>query len=234
MATKTYVLDRLGSVVVVKRRSNRHLRITIAMDGEIRVSIPNWAPYQAGIDFAQAKQQWINEQRPATTPLINNQPIGRAHRLVFKADAALSKPRTRIMGNQIIITHPVQLSDKDSIVQQAANKASIKALRQQATNLLIQRGHILSQTHLLPFKDIRIKQLSRRWGSCDQNKAIVLNLYLIQLPWELIDYVILHELTHTKYLNHGPDFWAKLESLSSNARSLKKSLASYRPELLKL
>ena len=49
----------------------------------------------------------------------------------------------------------------------------------------------------------------------------------MQLPDHLIDYVILHELTHTVHKNHGPDFWQKLDEVSGNARGLDKQMRQY-------
>jgi hypothetical protein len=53
----------------------------------------------------------------------------------------------------------------------------------------------------------------------------------MQLPWQLIDYVLLHELTHTTILRHGPDFWRALEAVLPNARVLKKAMREYQPIL---
>lgn len=232
MASKKFELDELGSITVIKSRSNRHLRLTIASGGQVRVSIPTWAPYKAGLDFARTKQGWIMSKKPAIIYLHQNQPIGRAHRLEFKTGTNIDHIKTRITGNTISVSHPLEISYSDLGVQNAALKASVKALRTQAQSLLPQRLAILSSENLLPYKDVQIKQLARRWGSCDQENHIVLNLYLIQLPWELIDYVLLHELTHTVVLNHGPAFWTKLESLIPNAKLLRQKINSFHPAIL--
>ena len=232
MATKTFTIESIGEVAVVKRRGNRNLRLTISADGKVRVSIPSWAPYRAGIDFATSRRDWIYSQLPKETLLKDGQAIGRAHHLKLSAEPELDKPKALLKENQIIINYPASLEPYNELVQRAAILASTRALRKQAESLLPQRLNILSTQHSLPVKDVKIKQLSRRWGSCDQNKSVVLNLFLIQLPWELIDYVILHELTHTKHLDHGPEFWHALESLAPNARQLKKELNRYHPGII--
>ena len=234
MASKIYELEPLGKVTVIKRQSNRHLRITIASSGHIRVSIPTWAPYQAGLDFALSKQAWIVDKLPPTNLLNDGQAIGRAHRLVFKADAMITKPRTRINGNQIIVYYPSTMNFHEPAIQSAANQAAIKALRAQAINLLPQRLKSLAESHGLSYSSVQIKQLTRRWGSCDQNQRIVFNLFLIQMPWELIDYVILHELAHTRHMNHGPEFWKMMTELSPDAKALKKQLTKYHPGIISI
>jgi predicted metal-dependent hydrolase len=73
--------------------------------------------------------------------------------------------------------------------------------------------------------------MKSRWGSCDQHRNIVLNLFLIQLPWEQIDYVLLHELTHTEVLRHGPDFWRAMERVLSDVKQLRKAVRSAQPRV---
>jgi len=53
----------------------------------------------------------------------------------------------------------------------------------------------------------------------------------MQLPWHLIDYVLLHELTHTKVMRHGAPFWKELERHVPRARALRKEIGSYHPIL---
>ena len=232
MASKTYELEPLGNITITKRQKNRHLRLTIGSGGQIRVSIPTWAPYQAGVDFALSKSDWISTKLPPVSLLSEDQAIGRAHRLHFKPVAGMEKTTSRIKDNQIIISYPAHLSFNHQLVQTVAAKAATKALRSQALSLLPQRLDLLSLKHQLPYQSLQIKRLSRRWGSCDQQQRIVLNLYLIQMPWELIDYVILHELTHTKHMNHGSEFWSMLIRLSPEARMLKRRLGQYHPGLV--
>ena len=71
------------------------------------------------------------------------------------------------------------------------------------------------------------KRQKTLWGSCTSRNNINLNINLINLPRDLIDYVIVHELVHTKVKNHGPKFWSMLNGLVDNARALDKKLKGY-------
>lgn len=67
-------------------------------------------------------------------------------------------------------------------------------------------------------------------GSCSSSRDISLSYYLMLLPAHLMDYVILHELAHTREMNHGPEFWRLLDSLTDHrAKALRKELQTYRP-----
>ena len=233
MASKIFQLPDVGVVKIAKRKSRRNLRLSISPAGEVKVSIPAWAPYSAGVDFAKTKKDWIIKQLPKSQLLMPDQMIGKAHRLTFIPVNENGLPiKTLIKDNQIRVFYPNDLHYSQKSVQASANAAAIRALRKQAESLLPKRVDQLAQTHGMEYKDVKIKRLTRRWGSCDRSKHIVLNLFLIQLPWELIDYVILHELAHTKHLNHGPDFWSTLEGLEADARGLRRQIRNYRPEII--
>ena len=230
MAHKKFELNENQTVTIYKRRSSRNLRLTVAPDGQIRVSIPAWAPYRAGLEFAKKRQDWISSQVRPRQDLMNGQAIGKAHRLRFIA-ADITVCRARIKSSEIVITHPSSLSSDSQEVQEIARKACVRALRQQAHLLLPQRLATLAERYGFQYKSVIIKQLRSRWGSCDSHANIVLNLYLMQLPWESIDYVLLHELTHTKILHHGPLFWGAMEEVIPNVKQRRKAMLDFQPVL---
>jgi predicted metal-dependent hydrolase len=83
----------------------------------------------------------------------------------------------------------------------------------------------LAVRHGFNYRGVSIRKQRSRWGSCSRDNRISLNLQLMILPDRLRDYVLLHELLHTRIKHHGPEFWAELERLQSDARSLRKELA---------
>jgi predicted metal-dependent hydrolase len=234
MPYKQFDIDPIGSVKIYKRRGSRSLRLTITSTGEARVSIPTWAPYSSGVTFARSKADWIVQHR-AKAPkqiLVDGQAVGKAHHLVLKPSATATSPATRIAGSEVVVTYPSQLSPESTAVQRAAFNAGIRALRSEAERLLDVRLRDVAAHHGYTYKNLAIKKLKGRWGSCDQDKHIVLNLFLMQLPWSLIDYVILHELAHTRVLHHGADFWQEFEEHLPNAKQLRKQIRAYQPSLV--
>lgn len=84
-------------------------------------------------------------------------------------------------------------------------------LRQKAWLHLPQHLYELSVSHKLPFSGLTIRNQRTRWGSCSADKKINLNSKLLFLPKHLVDYVIIHELCHTKFLDHSENFWNLVE-----------------------
>lgn len=231
MPVKKIDIPELGTVCLYKRSGVRTIRLTIGPDGKIRVTLPKWAPYKLGLDFVQARQDWLLTHRPAPQAMLQSgYHIGKAHRLLFIAGNT-SAPRARITANEVIITHPSALAHTDAAVQRAALRAGTKALRMQAEQLLPIRVHQLAQQHGFSYNNIKIKQLKARWGSCNHMHELVFNLYLMQLSWPLIDYVILHELQHTTVLKHGPQFWQALSEHIDNVAELRAAIKYEQPLL---
>jgi predicted metal-dependent hydrolase len=231
MAFKEFALTERTTVTIYKRKTSRNLRLSIAPGGQVKVSIPIWAPYSAGITFARSRLSWIESQQRPNSVLQPGQAIGKAHHLHFIANPSLVKPTSRIRTSEIMISYPSALSPDDPAVQKIAEAASYRALRTQAELLLPNRLASLAASHGFTYRGVSVKRLKSRWGSCDQHQNIVLNLFLMQLPWECIDYVLLHELVHTNVLRHGPDFWAELERVLPNVKRLRKEMRSQQPVL---
>lgn len=233
MATKQISIPNIGNVTLYKRRGNRSLRLSIAADGEIRVSLPYWLPYKAGEQFVISKSSWIAANLRSTTSssLKHGHAIGKAHHLHFEKSLVATKIVVRVAANEVRVSYPAHYSLEDPAIQKAAHKASVRALRKEAEVLLPQRLAALSTQTGLGYTSVGVKQLRSRWGSCNVNKEITLNLYLMQLPWQLIDYVLVHELAHTKVMQHGALFWREMERHLPNARALRKQMSAYQPIL---
>lgn len=231
MAYKQFALDGIGDVTIYKRRGSRSVRLSVDHSGRVKVSMPTWLPYRTGLSYAVSKQAWLTQQlaQHQTPSLASGQTIGKQHQLLFEPsnDSAI---RTRLTKqSDIIVRYPAHQTPAGATVQQAAQRACIRALRQEAEALLLPRLRDLATTHDLEFRSFAVKQLKGRWGSCDQRGHIVMNLFIMQLPWELIDYVLLHELAHTQHLHHGPDFWRLLDDMVPGARATSKRLRTFRP-----
>jgi predicted metal-dependent hydrolase len=232
MAVKQFDVPGIGPVYVYKRSGVRNLRLTIRSDGSVRVTIPAWSPYVTGVNFARSRAEWIRKHAiQPSAGLSDGQPIGKSHRLKFVPTASIAKPATRIRQNEVVVSYPLALAVEHELVQKMATAASLRALKLQASHLLPQRLEVLAQRHGFTYTSVTIKNLKSRWGSCDQNRNITLNLFLMQLPWHLIDYVLLHELVHTRVMRHGPPFWSAMAAVEPRTQSLRREIKAYKTTL---
>ena len=106
-------------------------------------------------------------------------------------------------------------------------KETAPICKRQARELLISRLNQLAQKHGFSYERVSIRNQKTRWGSCSHLNNISLNMKLTRLKDELMDYVILHELVHTKIKNHSKKYWAELDKYTGNAKALDKELKKF-------
>lgn len=135
------------------------------------------------------------------------------------------------LGEMRIICPPTaDFTDKK--LQAWLRRVIEEALRRNAKIILPPRLYMLSNRHNLPYESVQINSSRGRWGSCSSRKKINLSYFLVLLPKHLIDYVLLHELCHTREMNHGERFWALLNSLTDGkALELREELRKHRTEI---
>lgn len=231
MSQQTVLLPNIGEVLLSKRRGAKYLRLSINAKGQVRVGIPYWVPYSAGIAFVRDRQDWIRKQLESRPQAIlqHDSRIGKAHRLYFYPSSGRVEVRSRVTATEIAIYTDLPHGNKQ--VQSKAKAASERALFKESTTLLPQRLKYLAEKHGYSYRGVKIRKLTSRWGSCSSQKIISLSCYLVQLPWPMIDYVLLHELAHTKELNHGANFWTLLNRAIPHAKQMQKEIRAYRPQV---
>lgn len=101
-----------------------------------------------------------------------------------------------------------------------------------AKKKLVKRLRELAEKHAFSFNKVFIKNQKTRWGSCSEKNNINLNMKLMLLPENLIDYVILHELVHLQIKSHNKEFWTELNRFTGNSKAIDKKLNKYRLEFL--
>jgi len=178
-------------------------------DGLVSLHLPKLMPLWLAKQFVARKQPWIHnklqhyQQRPPKRQFTQGelQPFLGA---LYPLNLIYSDSRQASLQFD---QHSFTLLAPEGIRQQEIYERFICWYRQQAEVLLTERAQQLSQqTGLIP-GNIQIKRYKSRWGSCNIRGDIQLNWQLIQAPWHIIDYVIIHELCHLQQHNHSPAFW---------------------------
>lgn len=194
--------------------------------------MPPWTPYEVGLIFVKKNKKWIQEQISAHTPelLKHGGKIGKKHQLTFiNQPAKDGVVGTRVSSTKIVIK--TSLDPAIASIQKKISQACERALKQEAEILLSKRLELISRDNGLPYGNLKIRRLTSRWGSCSSKQEITLSYFLIQLPWDLIDYVILHELAHTIFHNHSREFWDFMEERVPNLRGVKAQIKLHRPRI---
>ncbi len=198
-----------GTVTIRRSKLAKSIRLSVAPNGTLRVSMPVYAPQFMAKRLINSSRDKIRELLGSekTTAYTAGMQVGKSHTIEVRAGAKFS---VTIHGQRIIVIAPGE--DITSQKTQAEIRAVvIKALRKEAKNYLPRRLAFLAERHGYTYERVRFSHASSRWGSCSSSGTISLNIALMKLPFELIDYVLIHELSHTKEMNHSAAFWGLVQ-----------------------
>jgi hypothetical protein len=104
--------------------------------------------------------------------------------------------------------------------------------RAKARKKLVNRLNELSEQYGFRYNKVAVRNQKTRRGSSSSKSNINLNMNLLRLPDEMIDYVLLHELVHTKIKNHSHAFWTELNKFVADAKGMKKKMNEYKVFLM--
>jgi predicted metal-dependent hydrolase len=197
----------IGQVLYVRNPRARNFTIRINQRGEVRVTVPGRVGWRRAESFFLSRESWVQKKLEQ----MNSHPC--------KESLPSEGESIRIRGREF----PISLQGGDSGIEDAI----WRILRNEAREYLPGRVAKLSEMHGYRISGLKIRKMKTRWGSCTSRKSINLNSWLMMVPEPLRDYVILHELAHTRFPNHGSQFWKELDRTTGGLSDM------YRKELRK-
>ena len=212
----------------------RNISIKIKPFEGVLVTVPRFLSFKIAKDFVESKMNWIQKNLykiQSQEQLQSNFNIGsifytRFHSVIIDSTTKPNNSFSRL--NNFIKIYISERNKVQSIENQIYIRNVIeKILRTEAKSYLPKRVDKLAKIHNFSYQKLAIKNTKTRWGSCSFKNNINLSLHLMRLREGLIDYVILHELVHTKVKNHSREFWTTLERHCPNAKKLDKELKNY-------
>ena len=187
------------------------------------------------IDFFKNKKTNINQ-----TKIINIPHVGE---VLFKKSKRAKRINIYIReASSVHISVPSNVSFKsaeqfvylkinwirNSLKKISKNKIKLGEVDKEiGYKILKKRLDYLCKKHNFSYTNLSVRNQKTRWGSCSSKNNISLNAKLTSLPKELMDYVILHELVHTRIKNHSKDFWNTLDDYVQNSKIIDKELKKY-------
>jgi len=214
--TDTQALDHVPPLLPeIEWRINtraKRLRLTIKA-GRVWVTIPPRTSAALVHRFLDDSRPWLIEQWQKQQQHLQGLTPHPAH--LSTPSGALTLP---VLDQtwQLDIGSYSKLKSHDHILRVPDTHTSTH-LRQwvklQAQQYLPQRLAVLAEAHGFVYSGCTIRHARTRWGSCTRHGKINLNASLMLLPPALVDYVLLHELCHTRQFNHSPLFWQEMQSV---------------------
>ncbi len=231
---KTFTDPEFGEITVSFRPTARSIKISVGTDGRLRASAPTFTPLiavKAMVKASRAQIRRLFTPQLAPTAYTAGQQIGKSHRLAVVPTPAGTPPHIRIQGQNILLRLAEDSPLQAPATQRLVRDYVIKALRQQATAHLPHRLKHFATLHSFTYQRIRFGHAGTRWGSCSSRGTISLNIALMKLPDELIDYVLVHELAHTRHLNHSTAFWDTVGAIDPAYKLHRKQMKLHTPTI---
>lgn len=232
MAKTSFDDAEFGEISIRYHRMARGIGFRYTPAGILTVTAPPRTPVfllkqSINLSRTQIRRIQTNINQPVYT---DGQEIGKSHRIHIRPTTATA-PSLRISQRTIEVSVPDTFESKDSAVQTLIRKKVITILRKEAKAYLPRRLKLLAVRHGYMYRQVRYSHASSRWGSCSSQGTISLNIALMSLPLELIDYVLIHELCHTVEMNHSTAFWKRVEVGDPHYLLHRKQLKLYSPHV---
>jgi len=226
-------LKDFGKIEFVRSKRAKRVSVKIKSDG-LKVSMPHHVSTSYVKDFILSKkheilkkQQKVQKRKSKLQITLDNN----IQTLTFSIKLVPANRQNLFFSlrNEILnIEVPQDVDILSEHVQASCWKGINHFLKIEAKRVLPNRVFELAKQHNFRVADVKIQSSKTRWGSCSQHQNINLSFYLMLLPVHLIDYVILHELCHTREMNHGVAFWKLMDRVTNNRSDvLKKELKKY-------
>lgn len=237
MNIKQINIDSIGTVTITKKRQATRFKIAVQPDGKVRVTIPLLASFQSGEKFITEHLQWISQTKEKLSRKVDAPKLIQPGHIfstrnfnyhICSSDIPHFKIRYSEKEKNVIFEYPMGLSIESSELQNTLKLAIENVLRFDAKKYLPSRIAELASNLGYTYKKVTIKNNKTNWGSCSSRKNINLNLHLMRLSDNLIDYVIVHELVHTIIPNHGPEFKSTLNKHFQNSAEIERELKKAR------
>jgi hypothetical protein len=186
----------------------KYAKLLIKPYGGLEVVIPWRFPKHAVAELIRQHQDWITRQLQKRQ-LLNPRPD-----LPCEVYFAIDTSRTDLTYTSKFDRRGVDIPGQ-LLVEKGSYEDSIRLLRRWVRREAWRRlPSILERLALqtgLDYKKISIRSQKTRWGSCSSSGTISLNDQLLFVPGDTVEYLMIHELCHGRYLNHSPKFWRLVE-----------------------
>jgi predicted metal-dependent hydrolase len=219
------------SIVFKKRKT---IGLSISKEDGLKISAPKWVSKKQIKEIVEQKAEWILKKLSEFSEQSGGKTLENGAELFFlgyscwlevNEDVALKKIKIFKLDDKIIVNLPKTLASTD--IKELLRNSLILWFKKQAELIFRQRIARLSEEMKVNPSKLTIRQQKTRWGSCSSKGNININWRLVMMPITVIDYVLVHELAHLKFLNHSKDFWQQVEAFLPDFKVRKQLLKEY-------
>lgn len=219
---------RAGAAEFGVRRSTRARRLTVRVypGGRVEVTVPAGVRPATVADFVARHRAWIDarvaELRTHAPPQREALPE-RVFLQALDADWQVRYVARRRPGLRVTAARALEVYGDPAEVS-GARRLLRRWLVDEARDALEPWLGRLARDSGLDFERLQLRRQRTRWGSCSRSGTISLNVCLLFQPPAVVRYLMVHELCHTRQMNHSPRFWGLVRALEPDYRLLDREL----------
>ena len=209
----------------VIRTDRKTLGISLDKDKKLTVRSPKKAEDEWIRKVLKNKTSWILDKlsevdkiKPAPKPkeFLSGEKLpylGRRYRLKVKPDDEIDNVEVKLYHGKFIINCPVSIYNNDAERIDKIRESLIDWYREHAKIKINERVEKYKVQLDVEPNNVVIKKQKKRWGSCSSKNNLNFNWKIIIAPMTIVDYLVVHELTHLKHNNHSKEFWKTIEAI---------------------
>ena len=227
--------DDFGNIMIFPNARARNISMRVKPDG-VHVTVPVGANLKQVMGVVESYRPRLLESfRKRTRRVIGDGfSIGSSlFRITVRRGKTMFLSLKCEADGGMVLLCPDDYDMESEKVQSVLERALLQTLKTSAAGILPRMVGELAASHGMKYSSVKVSTAKSRWGSCSSRGVISLSCYLLLLPEHLVRYVILHELAHTREMNHGPRFWALLDDMTGGrAHELRKEISGFSPGIL--
>lgn len=217
------------TVTYSKRKT---IEIGVEPADTVSVVAPEGSEDEVLLKYVKSKAKWIVQKlyeikeiqsQHIDREYVNGEAfmyLGRNYSLLIIEDNSLKKPQTKLHQGKFVITTPTK--------DQVKLKASMEEWYRQKTLEKVRERIVHYQRYFnVEPTDIKVKEQKKRWASCTSKRELLFNWRCAMAPSWVLDYVVVHEMSHMLIMDHSKDFWSLVEHIIPDYEKHREWLKNY-------
>ena len=211
-------MNKIKYEVIYKKKKS--ISISIDVEGNVKVSVPNNTSKDTIERVIKSKSEWISRKIKE----INSREelevnkimyLGKKYSIEIIEQPFLKRSFVTFFNDRFVV-NVIEKDNAMKVLEEYLKRETLRVVEEK-----VMKYKVLFNS--IP-KDIKVKKLKSRWGSCSYDNVLVFNSKLIMFRNEAIDYVVIHELCHMIHKNHSKDYWSLVNNIMPNYKEEHKYL----------
>jgi len=201
---------------VLKHPLSKKIRLKVSGDGKIKITLPERLSFDYAHSFLKKNKEWVEKHLKSVgtkNSLLKDWLFegfilyhGEKRNLFILPDPKIKQSKLEYENQSFYLKVPAEHT-KESVYE-AVKKGLIRMAKTEFSALLEKMSRITGIYYL----KLTIKDTRTRWGSCSSKRSINLSWRLIMAPASVQTYLVIHELSHLREMNHSKKFWDWIEA----------------------